>query len=112
MNRDLSRFQNHAFHRGASTAKEALWYLVRSLVFRTSLPIPSRLRCACLRAFGAKVGRGVVIRSGVHITFPWRLTIGDHAWIGEDVFILSLAEVVIESNVCVSQRAFPLHRES
>jgi len=47
-----------------------------------------------------------VIRANVNISFPWRLRIGDHVWIGEDVGILSLAPVTIESNVCISQRAY------
>src|ERR1035438_4216735 len=52
------------------------------------------------------VGQGVVLRSRVTIWFPWRLTLGDYVWLGEEVFILNLASVAIESNVCVSQRAF------
>ncbi len=56
--------------------------------------------------FGAKVGAGVVIRANVNISFPWRLELGDHVWLGEDVGILSLAKVVVESSVCVSQRAY------
>lgn len=59
-----------------------------------------------LRLFGAKVGIGVVIRSRVNITFPWKLEIGDHVWIGDEVLILSLAPVRIGTNVCLSQRAF------
>ena len=47
-----------------------------------------------------------MIRANVNISFPWRLTIGDHVWIGEDVGILTLAPVTIESNVCISQRAY------
>lgn len=80
--------------------------MVKWPLFRAALPIPSAVRCACLRIFGATVGKGVVIRSGVNVSFPWRLSIGDHVWIGEEVTILSLAPVDIESNVCVSQRAF------
>src|SRR5438874_4796064 len=38
--------------------------------------------------------------------FPWRLVVGDHVWIGDDVGILSLAQVTIESSVCVARRSF------
>jgi len=48
----------------------------------------------------------VVIRARVNITFPWRLEIGDHSWIGEEVIILNLAPVRIGLHCCLSQRAF------
>jgi putative colanic acid biosynthesis acetyltransferase WcaF len=104
--RRLSEFDNVDFDRGASRIVEYGWYLVRALFFLTSIPVPSWILCFWLRLFGAKVGKGVVIRSGVNISFPWRLKIGDHVWLGEEVMILSLAAVTIESSVCVSQRAF------
>jgi len=103
---ELSGYTTGDFQRGASALKEAAWWVVRALFFQTPLPWPSGVRVALLRAFGAKVGEGVVIRSQVNITFPWRFSAGDHVWIGEDVLILSLAQVTIESNCCISQRAF------
>ena len=103
---DLSSYRNADFDRGAPRWKEALWIAVRCLFFQTPWPLPSSFRAALLRAFGAKIGDGVVIRSNVNISFPWRLTIGDHVWIGEEVGILSLARVTIGSNVCISQRAY------
>jgi len=102
----LDHYNNSDFERGAPLLKEALWWLVRSLLFAPWFPIPSGVKVAALRLFGAKVGRGVVIRSRVNITFPWKVTIGNHVWIGDEVLILSLAPVNISSHVCISQRAF------
>jgi putative colanic acid biosynthesis acetyltransferase WcaF len=103
---DLSKFDNRAFSRGAPAWREALWWVARSLLFAPWFPVPSALKVAALRAFGAKVGMGVVIRSRVNITFPWRYECGDHVWIGDEVLILSLDWVRIGNNVCLSQRAF------
>ena len=94
------------FDRGAPRWKEALWIFVKWAFFLTAFPWPSSLRVALLRFFGAKIGSGVVVRANVNVSYPWRLTLGDDVWLGEEVSILSLAQVVIESSVCVSQRAF------
>ena len=102
----LGNYKTDGFDRGASRLKEAVWCVAKVVFFLTPLPWPSALRCALLRAFGATIGSGVVIRGNVNITYPWRLTVGDDVWIGEEVLILSLAQVTIESNVCISQRAF------
>ena len=102
----LARYTAQGFDRGASRLKEVLWLAVKWGFFQTSVPWPSDVRCALLRAFGASVGNGVVIRGNVNISFPWRVSIGDDVWLGEEVMILSLAQVTIERNVCVSQRAF------
>lgn len=61
------------------------------------------MKCWLLRCFGAKVGKGVNIKPSVNIKYPWRLTIGNYSWIGENVWIDNLDEVVIGDNCCISQ---------
>jgi putative colanic acid biosynthesis acetyltransferase WcaF len=102
----LEGYTTGDFQRGAPAWKEALWVLVKCVFFLNPLPWPSAVRVALLRAFGARIGRDVVIRANVNVTFPWRLEVGDHVWFGEEVLVLSLAPVRIESHVCLSQRAF------
>ena len=59
-----------------------------------------------LRAFGAKIGQGVIIRPSARVTYPWKLTVGDHAWIGDHVDLYTLGEIKIGNHVVVSQRSY------
>ncbi|WP_372752995.1 WcaF family extracellular polysaccharide biosynthesis acetyltransferase [Mariniflexile sp.] len=93
-------------NRGASKLKEGLWYMIKVVFFLSALPYPNALKIKLLRWFGARVGSGVVIKPRVNIHFPWKLTIGNDVWIGEEVFILNFESVVVQDNVCISQRAF------
>ncbi|HLH56769.1 MAG TPA: WcaF family extracellular polysaccharide biosynthesis acetyltransferase [Verrucomicrobiae bacterium] len=108
----MSRVRNDLFNsaqglrRGASRPVEALWYAFKCLVFLSAVPYPTSFKCAILRRFGARVGRGVILKPRINIHFPWKLTIGDFTWIGEEVFILNFEPVVIGSHCCISQRAF------
>src|SRR4051794_36969519 len=72
-NMKLQGYTVGAFSRGAPRWKEALWIIVKCFFFLPAFPYPSALRVALLRLFGAKIGQSVVIRSRVHITYPWRL---------------------------------------
>jgi putative colanic acid biosynthesis acetyltransferase WcaF len=103
---DLSRFDNRCFDRGAGAIKEAFWLILSLFLFRLCPFSLSALKRVVLRAFGARIGRGVVIKPQVKITFPWKLAIGDHVWLGEECWLLNLERIVIGSNVCISQRAF------
>ncbi len=103
---ELKGYTTGDFDRGASRGREALWFLAKVVFFLNPWPWPSAVRVFWLRTFGAKIGARVVVRANVNVSFPWRLTVGDDVWIGEEVILLTLAETVIESNVCISQRAF------
>lgn len=82
--------------------------LCSALFFQHSLAILNGLKVRLLSAFGAKVGKGVLIKPGVHIKFPWKLSIGNHVWIGEKAWIDNLAPVTIADHVCISQEAYLL----
>jgi len=59
-----------------------------------------------LRRFGARVGRGVLIKPNVHVKYPWHLEVGDNVWIGERAWIDNFVSVRIGSNAVVSQGAY------
>lgn len=92
--------------RGKPGWYEAIWYLAKCFFFLSPLPWPSKFKCSLLRFFGAKVGEGVNIKPRVNIHFPWKLELGDHSWLGEEVFILNFEPIRVGANACVSQRAF------
>jgi putative colanic acid biosynthesis acetyltransferase WcaF len=102
---DLSSYTSGNFDRGAGVLKESIWLVVSLFLFRFCPVSLSAVKCAVLRMFGAKIGKNVTIKPQVKITFPWKLTLGSHVWLGEECWLLNLAPVVIGSHVCISQRA-------
>jgi len=106
MNVNLASFSADRFDRGAGPVREGLWLFVSLVLFRLCPFSLSPLKRAVLRLFGARIGAGVTIKPQVKITFPWKLEIGDHVWLGEECWLLNLERINIGSNVCISQRAF------
>ena len=102
----LDNYTVGSYTPGAPYSQQLLWYFIGSpLVESYWLPLSS-IKVSILRLFGANIGKGVNIKPGVKIKFPWRLTLGDYAWIGEDVWIDNIAPVVIENHVCLSQGVY------
>ena len=91
---------------GASYWKQLLWYFLGDPIVRSRWLPFSALKVSVLRFFGSKIGKGVRIKPGVSVKFPWRLTVGDHVWMGENAWIDNLAEITLESNVCLSQDVY------
>jgi putative colanic acid biosynthesis acetyltransferase WcaF len=103
---DLGRFENSWYRSGRSKGVEALWFFVGLPLLRWTLIPFSSFRTRLLRLFGATIGRGVTIKPGVRVKYPWLLRIGDQSWIGEDVWIDNLGQVEIADNVCISQGVY------
>jgi putative colanic acid biosynthesis acetyltransferase WcaF len=105
VNVDLSNYSSAHFDRGAGRLRELLWLFLSLFLFRLCPLSLSPLKRLVLRGFGAKVGCNVTIKPQVKITFPWKLELGDHVWLGEECWLLNLDRIVIGSHVCISQRA-------
>ncbi len=94
------------FELGRSRLVFALWQLVKISFFLTPIPWPSGIKTWLLRFFGARIGHHVYWKPRVNIHIPWKLEVGDHTWVGEEVNIINFAPVVIGAHCCLSQRSF------
>ncbi|HBW2581777.1 TPA: colanic acid biosynthesis acetyltransferase WcaF, partial [Salmonella enterica] len=103
---DLSGFTVPKGFRGANALKVQLWWAVQATLFAGSPQILYRWRAFLLRLFGAKIGKNVVIRPSVKITYPWKLTVGDYAWIGDDAVLYTLGEINIGAHAVISQKGY------
>ena len=102
----LRDFDNSWYDPGRSKFWQALWFFAGLPLLRSSLIPSSGFRVWLLRAFGAVIGEGAVIKPGVRVKYPWHLTVGDHAWLGEDCWIDNLTSVRIGRNACLSQGCY------
>jgi putative colanic acid biosynthesis acetyltransferase WcaF len=96
----------HGFDLGRPRFVFVIWYIIKCVFFLSSVPWPSRFKSWLLRRFGAEVGQGVYWKPRVNVHIPWKLKIGDHTWVGEEVCIVNFASVTIGSHCCLSQRSF------
>jgi putative colanic acid biosynthesis acetyltransferase WcaF len=103
---DLSRFSVPKTFRGRSKIIVQLWWIVQATLFAWSPQVMYGWRRFLLRLFGAKIGKGVLFRPTVRVTYPWNLEIGDHCWIGEDNVLYNLAKITIGSNVALAHKVY------
>jgi len=102
--RRLSGFTGAGYDKGRAPIVQAIWLASSGVLM--SWWVPPRFRAAVLRAFGATLGQGVLIRHRVRVHWPWKLTVGDDSWVGEGTWILNLEPVTIGHDVCISQGVF------
>ena len=102
----LDRYVNPENFRGRPAVFVQLWWLVQKTLFAWSPQFMFGWRRFLLRLFGAKIGKKVHVRPSCQITFPWKVSIGDYAWVGDDVVLYSLGEIEIGEHAVISQRAY------
>ena len=102
----LNQFKQPKDFRGRSAFIVQLWWIVQGTLFAWSPQFMFGWRRFLLRLFGAKIGAGVLIRPSVRVTYPWKISIGNNSWIGDDVVLYSLGTISIGSNTVVSQKSY------
>ena len=102
----LTKFKLPTGFRGRSAFIVQLWWFTDFFFFKPSPQIMYGWRRFLLRLFGAKIGKSVIIRPSVTITYPWKISIGDYSWIGDNVELYSLGEIEIGKNVVISQKSY------
>ncbi|MFP7761489.1 acetyltransferase [Marisediminicola sp. LYQ85] len=82
------------------------WAVVELLLITNPWQISSSIRTRALRFFGAQIGANVIFRPRTRVRFPWKLSVGDRAWIGEGVWIHNQDQVSIGHDAVLSQDTF------
>lgn len=83
----------------------AVWGVVWLSLGSWTPPPLARWRRFLLRCFGARIGRGAAIGTGVRVWSPANLDIGEFVGIGRGVNLYSMAPIVIGKLAVISQGA-------
>jgi putative colanic acid biosynthesis acetyltransferase WcaF len=103
---ELNKFKLPKKFRGKNAFTVQLWWIVQGTFFRMSPQFLYGFRRFLLRLFGAQIGKKVILRPTVKVTYPWKVSIGDYSWIGDEVTLYSLGEIEIGKNVVISQKSY------
>ena len=103
---DLRKYDQSWFERGLPGWYIFLWLFVQAIAFPLTPHSCNSWRSTILRLFGAKIGKNVLIRPTARFTYPWKVTIGDYSWIGDDVVFYSLDEIRIGEHCVISHKSY------
>ncbi|MEG4393300.1 hormogonium polysaccharide biosynthesis acetyltransferase HpsU [Microcoleus sp. BROC3] len=103
---DLRRYDQSKFDRGKPSWVILLWWFVQAIGFPLTPHPFNGIRRGLLRLFGAKIGRGAIVRPTARFTYPWKIEIGDYSWIGDDVVLYSLDRIAIGKHCVISQKSY------
>ena len=70
---NLASFTTGDFDKGASFIKQTLWFFMSALFVRASWNPFMGIKIFLLRAFGARIGKGLVIKNNVTVKFPGKV---------------------------------------
>lgn len=106
-NLDLKNYQNR--HSLKSKILRAGWNVVW-LMFGKWTPDHAHVfnlwRVWLLKLFGAKIGKGCVVKSSCEVWQPWNLTMGDYVALSENVICYTVDKIIIGSQTTISRDAF------
>ena len=106
MSQNLSKFEMPKGFRGRNAVFVQAWWFVQSTFFSMSPQFCYRWRNFLLRLFGAKIGKGVIIRPTVKITYPWKVSIDDYSWVGDGANLYSLGRITIGKNSIKKKKSY------
>jgi putative colanic acid biosynthesis acetyltransferase WcaF len=87
-------------------ALRVLWSISYSLFYRPSPNIAHRYRVSLLNLFGAKIHATAHPYPKCRIWAPWRLTMGAHSCLANNVDCYNVASITIEDYAIVSQYSY------
>ncbi|WP_150116889.1 putative colanic acid biosynthesis acetyltransferase [Priestia megaterium] len=102
----LSNYKQDKYNRGRNGIYILLWWVVQGTLFRFSLHNAYNWRAKLLRLFGSDIGKDTKIRASSKFHYPWKVSIGDYSWIGDNVQFYSLDKIYVGSNCVVSQKSY------
>lgn len=107
MQHGLKNYQNR--HSLKSKIARTIWNAAWLFLARWT-PEHSKMfnmwRVLLVRMFGAKIGKGCVIKSSCEIWQPWNLTLGDYVALSEHVICYTVDKVTIGSQTTISREVF------
>ncbi len=100
---DLSGFSVPKGFRGSNAIKVQLWWAVQATIFsgRHKYCIAGGFFITFIRRKNRKKRS---YSSVSKITYPWKLTLGDYAWVGDEVNLYTLGEITIGAHSVISQK--------
>ena len=105
MYQDLSKYR-YNLKRERSIYFIQLYRIIDSLFIKTSPKFLHSWRVWVYKCFGAKIGRGVTISPSAKLLYPWNIVIGNHCWVGDNVELYSVADIIIGDHVAFAHNIF------